>query len=67
MSDEGETTERGPRRPAAGEEPPAVAHSRHSIQESGRQPADRAAYEYERGDDPGRVPRRKPGPVDEEA
>jgi hypothetical protein len=65
MGDEREASERGPRHRAAGETPAAVADSRLSIQQSGHQPADRAAYEQ--GDDSGRVPRRQPGPVDEEA
>lgn len=65
MGDEREASERGPRRRAAGEAPAAAADSRHSIQQSGHQPADRAAHEQ--GDDAGRVPRRQPGPVDEEA
>jgi hypothetical protein len=53
--------ERGPMRLGAGAAPPAVADARHSIQESGHQPADLAAYE------PSDAPRRRPGRVDGEA
>jgi hypothetical protein len=65
MDAEAEPLERGPRSRAPGEELAAGASSRHSIQQAGDQPADRAAYEQ--GDDAAGAPRRKPGPVDEEA
>ena len=57
--------ERGPRSRAPGEEQAAGADSRHSIQQAGDQPADRAAYEQ--SDDAADAPRRQPGRVDEEA
>jgi hypothetical protein len=65
MSDAEETPERGPMDRATDETPPGVVDSRHSIQQSGHQAANRSTYEP--GDESRRVPRRQPGPVDEEA
>jgi hypothetical protein len=65
MGDERETLARGPRPRATDEEPTGVVHHRHSIQESGHEPADPAAYES--GDELSRIPRRQPSAVDEEA
>lgn len=61
MANEREAPERGPRRRPSGEGKVAPADSRHSIQESGHQAADPAAY-AERSDDAG-APRRRPGPI----
>lgn len=52
-------------RPRVGSPSAGVSHSRHMVQKSGHQPADRAAYES--GGEKRRVPRRQPGPVDKDA
>jgi hypothetical protein len=66
MGQQGDTSGRGPQ---PGDErqtnvAPSNSHSKHSIQEPGRQVADSARSEA--GDEAGRIPRRKPGPVQEE-
>ncbi len=65
MSDDPGASERRPRRQTSREQPPAVAQSGHSIQESGHQPADSAPDEP-REESRGRSARRQPGPVEEE-
>ena len=52
-------------RPRVGRPSTRVSHSRHMVQRSGHQSADRAAYES--SDEQPRAPRREPGRVEKDA